>query len=170
MNPKTPLSMPPHAPDDDDDALQSLWKRQERALRSVREDLSPTADADATDADPDASAYRALFAALARERLPQPPVDFARSTAATAERLADARRQVARFRRRLGGLLGLLYLPAMLMVGLMYIPKLWRMDSPAASGDVSLSGWLMAIIALALLSLAVDRQRDGRSAVSGDTH
>jgi hypothetical protein len=171
MNAHPPSNTPQHAPGEDEDTLQALWKCQEHALRGLREGLSSATDADATgadsvhghtmridasDADPGAATYRALFAALAREPLPELPADFAQRTAVAAERSAQARRDVARFRKRLSGWLGLLYLPAMLVVAAMYIPKLWRAAPPLASGEVSLGGWLIAIAVLWTLSLAID--------------
>jgi hypothetical protein len=165
MNTKHPSSTSAHAQGNDEETLLAHWKCQERALRNVREDLSP-----ASDTDPDAAAYRALFAALERESLPEPPTDFVKRTAAAAERFAEARRHVARFRKLLSGLLGLLYLPTMLLVAAMYIPKLWRAAPPSVSGEVSLGGWLIAIAALGILSLAIDRWRVDGAVEDDGTH
>jgi hypothetical protein len=101
---------------------------------------------------------RALFAALARESLPDLPADFAERTAVAAERQAIARRQVARFRSLLGVLLGIAYLPAMSAVALLYLPALW-VSPPSSPQAASLGSWLIAIAVFGMLSLFADRWR-----------
>lgn len=163
----------------DEGALEAEWSRQERSLRRWRDAAAvgfaeaEPGGTDSTDAkpatslDPVEQAERALFAALAREPLPALPADFAHRTAVAAERQAMARRQVARFRRLLGVLLGACYLPAMVLAALLSVPGAW--SSPASPQAASLGGWLLAAAMLGVLSLLADRWRsrstgDGASA------
>jgi hypothetical protein len=96
--------------------LDTRWSQQER----LRKAAATGAVVPAVD--------RALFDALERADLPGLPEDFAAKTAAAAERLADARRRIARFRALSLRLFGLLYLPAIAAVVVLFasdLPATW---------------------------------------------
>ncbi|NOT87131.1 MAG: hypothetical protein HOP03_03005 [Lysobacter sp.] len=138
-----------HGPDahETQDATEALWCRQERLLSALR--------SGATDDSGDGR-YRDVFAALDREPLPALPDGFAVRVATDAQRLADARAQVSRFKTLLASLLSLLYLPAMLAATMLYWSR-WPVASIRAPfGDDALSLWLIAIAVLGLSVIAVD--------------
>jgi hypothetical protein len=129
------------------DVAEALWRRQQRLLSALR------SGADTRPDDSDDDRYRDVFAALHRESLPTLPDDFAVRVAVDAQRLADARAQVWRFRTMLASLLSLLYLPAMLGVVLLYRSE-WLRSLHSPSGSWS---WVAILIALAMLPATLDR-------------
>jgi hypothetical protein len=149
------MTMRDHDPDADDlDAgTEGLWAAQERLRKAHAADMPSTA----TD--------RALFAALAGESLPALPADFAARTAAVAERLAEARERVARFRAVSLRLFWFLYLPAMAAAAL------WAGRATFATWSASDPGlrtpllWAATIAGLWLAVNVIERLRsraDGR--------
>lgn len=138
-------------------AVEALWRHQERLLSALR--------SGETDAFGDGR-YRDVFAALDRESLRALPDDFSVRVATDAQRLADARAQVSRFKKMVVSLLSLLYLPAMLAATLLYLPRWYASSVGASSGEHALWLWLVAIAVLGLSMLAVEtlsRKMGGKS-------
>ncbi|MEQ1512182.1 MAG: hypothetical protein ABL934_05820 [Lysobacteraceae bacterium] len=139
------------------DATEALWRRQERLLSALR---SGAVD------DSGDERYRDVFAALDRESLPTLPDGFAVRVATDAQRLADARAQVLRFKKMAVSLLSLLYLPAMLAATLLYLPRWYASSVGASSGEHALWLWLVAIAVLGFSMLVVEtlsRKMGGKS-------
>ena len=110
------------------DAEDAIWREQERLWAGLRSSTGiPTDDADAR-------LYREVFAAIDQESLPALPEDFAARVAVDAQRLAQARTQVTRFKALLASLLSLLYLPAMLAAAWIYWPR-WSLSASLAPFD-----------------------------------
>jgi hypothetical protein len=129
-----------------DAEAEAYWARQEHLRKAqLRGEPIPGID-------------RILFAALTRESIAEPPDDFAATTAAAVERLADARRRVERFRSVSLRLFCLLYLPIMTLcavlsgVGAFSAMRLW----PDAHAHLL---WAGMIVALWLMSEVIHRIR-----------
>ena len=141
---------PPRTPEAQD-AEDAVWRRQERLWAGLRSGTDTPTD------DPGDTLYREVFAAIDQASLPALPDDFAARVAADAQRLAEARTQVSRFKALLTSLLSLLYLPAMLAAGLLYLPR-WSISAARALPDAhALPLWLAAVVVLGLSVLAVDK-------------
>jgi hypothetical protein len=130
---------------EDPSASDAAWRHQESLLSALRSGVD-------TDDDP----YRDLFVALGEETLPTLPDDFAARVASDAQRLADARAQVLRFKRMLAALLSGLYLPAMLLVAVGYGADVLPVLQNALRHHPELGVWLVASIALAALPASLD--------------
>ena len=137
------------------DAAEALWRRQERLLSALRSGAND---------DSGDGRYRDVFAALDRESLPTLSAGFAVRVAADAQRLADARAQVSRFKTMLASLLSLLYLPAMLAVTLIYgVGLLQSLQSNPGSWS-----WVAVSTALAIVLSSFDRlMRRGAAGPAG---
>ena len=138
------------------EVMDEEWRHQERLLSALRSGVDGPAG------DAGGERYRDVFAALDGESLPALPDDFAARVAADAQRLVEARAQVLRFKTMMMGLLGLLYLPAMIAAALLYLPR-WQGTS---LGGHALPLWLVAITVLWLCVRAVEtlsRKMDGES-------
>ncbi len=134
-----------------DSMLDALWRQQERAHKAV------VVGADASTLD------RGLFKSLANEALPTLPEDFAMNAAIAAQRHADARRRVARFRVLSLRLFSLLYLPAITAAFLAFgadVPMLWAQQTPEQRAPLMWAGVLALLWSIGVL---VDRlrSRDG---------
>jgi hypothetical protein len=133
-----------------------VWHSQQRLYSAWRSDAA---------GDADENPYRDVFAALGREYLPPLPGDFAARMAADAQRLADARAQVSRFKRLLASLLGFLYLPTMLAVAVFWGGDLLR-SFQSHNGSWS---WIAVLMALTMASSIIGiLMRRYAAGVSGD--
>jgi hypothetical protein len=126
------------------DAAEALWRDQQRVLSALR-----------CSADTDDGRYRDLFVALGEEALPALPDDFAARVASDAQRLADARSQVLRFKRILATMLSGLYLPAMFVVAAVYGADVLPVLQNALQHHASVL-WLIVSITLAALPASLD--------------
>jgi hypothetical protein len=141
--------MSPRVPEAQD-AEDAMWRKQERLWAELRSSTDTSTD-DAGD-----RLYRQVFAAIDQESLPALPDDFAVRVAADAQRLAEARTQVSRFKAMLVSLLSVLYLPAMFVAALMYWPR-WSLSVAGAPFDAhALPVWLVAVVVLGLSVVVVE--------------
>lgn len=141
--PERPIESTPSGAYETEDELDARWARQER----VRNAVATGAEAPSLD--------RALYAALANAELPVLPGDFAAKTAATAERLADARRRVGRFRSLSYRLFGLLYLPAVAAAVSLFaadLPAIWLRQTPEQRAPLLWAGAVAALWSIAFLA------------------
>jgi hypothetical protein len=101
--------------------LDARWAEQERLRKATAAGVAvPALD-------------RALFEALSSPISSELPDDFTAGVADTAERLADARRRIAGFRALSLRLFGLLYLPAIAAVVVLFagdLPAIWARSAP----------------------------------------
>lgn len=149
--PESSIESPARSARESDAELDARWARQER----VRKAVGTGADAPALD--------RALYTALANEALPALPADFAGTTASMAERLADARRRIARFRGFSLRLFGLLYLPAIAVAVWSFasdLPALWLRQTADQRAPLL---WAAAVAALWSVIVVVERLRSRRA-------
>ena len=147
--PESPIDAAPSSMSDDD--LDARWARDERTRKAV----AASADVSALD--------RALYTALAHARTPPLPRDFAANVATTAERLAEARRSIARFRRFSLRLFALLYVPVIVAALAWFaadLPALWL--RPTFDERAPLL-WVGVVAALWSVGIVVERWRARRA-------
>ncbi len=133
-----------------DDDLDARWAEQERVRKAV------AAGAHASPLD------RALYEALTKAALPALSADFAEKTAATSERLVDARDRIVRFRKLSYRLFGLLYLPAIGVAMWLFavdMPEFWMRLAPEQRAPLL---WACAVAALWSIASLIERWRSRR--------
>jgi hypothetical protein len=135
---------------EDQSALETEWRYQERLLGALRSGGGAAPD------DPNARLYRDVMMALREDYSPALPDDFVARVDADAQRLADARQQIARFKRVLAMLLSCLYLPAMLLVAVVYGADLLPMLQRALQQYPGPATWIAASVVFAALFAGLD--------------
>jgi hypothetical protein len=132
---------------DTDADLDARWAEQERMRKAV------AAGEDAPVLD------QALYAALASQTMPELPADFAANIAKTAERFTDARRCIAGFRALSLRLFGLLYVPVIVLVAVLFasdIPAMWARSTPEQRAPMMWAASLLLLwLAIVVTEIAV---------------
>ncbi|TXI51432.1 MAG: hypothetical protein E6Q50_00760 [Lysobacter sp.] len=147
--PESPIDAAPSGMSDDD--LDARWARDERARKAV----AAGADVSALD--------RALYTALAHARTPSLTTDFAANVATTAERLAEARRSIARFRRFSLRLFALLYVPAIVAALWWFAADLRALWLRPTFDERAPLLWVGVVAALWSVGIVVERWRARRA-------
>lgn len=147
--PESPIDAAPSGLSDDD--LDVRWARDERARKAV----AAGADVSALD--------RALYTALTQARTPPLPADFAANVATTAERLAEARRSIARFRRFSLRLFALLYVPAIVAALAWFAADLPALGLRPTLDERAPLLWVGVVAVLWSVGIVVERWRARRA-------